>query len=40
MLSEKPVITDDSSNLDPLLLDKLLSQVRRILTALCAPLVQ
>lgn len=28
VLSEKPVIMDDSANLDPLLLDKLLAQVR------------
>ena len=27
VLSEKPVIMDDSSNLDPLLLEKLLAQV-------------
>jgi hypothetical protein len=27
VLAEKPVITDDSNNLDPLLLDQLLSQL-------------
>lgn len=27
VLSEKPVITDDSSNLEPLLLEKLLAQI-------------